>query len=249
MRVSRGKASVSGDITVSEDLDFLTLFKLLRLSAPASGGALRKGNQDITNAEIADAADIALSKLVDDYLLPVRMTTRGDMVYRGDSNPERIPAGAEGKVLTMGANDPYWGASAAPTVVRKTANQTVNNSDTMQDDDHLVFTVGADEFWVFYVFIVIDGRQASDFKAQFSVPSGGSYGCLTNPIDATYEALQTGVMIWQFAANFANGALFIRGFYLGGGTAGSVRLQWAQNTAVEEDTILKTNSYIQAIKL
>lgn len=63
MKVTRGRVATSSEITVDEDLDFLTLYKLLRLSAPASGGALRKGNKDIANAEIADAAAIAYTKL------------------------------------------------------------------------------------------------------------------------------------------------------------------------------------------
>jgi len=41
----------------------LTLYQVKRLAAPASGEALRKGNKDIQNAEVADAAAVALSKL------------------------------------------------------------------------------------------------------------------------------------------------------------------------------------------
>ncbi|GAJ16867.1 unnamed protein product, partial [marine sediment metagenome] len=45
------------------DVDFLGLYKLLRLAAPASGGALRKGMAEIVNADIAVGADIVYSKL------------------------------------------------------------------------------------------------------------------------------------------------------------------------------------------
>lgn len=147
MKVTRSKASLSGDLTVSADLDFLTTYQVKGLASPASGEALRKGNKDITNAEIADAANIALSKLVDDYLLPVVMTARGDMVYRGATAPAKIVAGAEGKLLKMGASDPHWGdadiAYARLTVAQFQARpatgtfgytpEEVNDNDTGSD--------------------------------------------------------------------------------------------------------------------
>jgi len=63
MRIVRSPIRVTSGLTVDEDLDFLTLYQSKRLASPASGEALRKGNKDITNAEVADAAAIALSKL------------------------------------------------------------------------------------------------------------------------------------------------------------------------------------------
>lgn len=99
MRVSRGKAAVISDLTIDEDLDFLTLYQAKRLASPASGEALRKGNKDITNAEIADAAAITISKLVNTYLLPTILTTEGDIVVRGASNPTRLAKITTGQYL------------------------------------------------------------------------------------------------------------------------------------------------------
>jgi len=63
MRIVRSPIRVTSGLTVDEDLDFLTLYQSKRLASPASGESLRKGNKDITNAEVADAAAIALTKL------------------------------------------------------------------------------------------------------------------------------------------------------------------------------------------
>lgn len=63
MIVTRGKASVISDVTIDQDLNFLGLYQAKNLHSPESGEALRKGNKDIGNAEIADAAAIALTKL------------------------------------------------------------------------------------------------------------------------------------------------------------------------------------------
>ena len=153
MLIGRSKARLISELTVDQDLDFLTLYQAKRLAGPASGEALRKGNKDITNAEVADAAAIAysklnlaglirnadiksdaaiaLSKIVSTYLLPTIMTTRGDMVYRGASYPGRIPAGTEGHVLVMGANDPGWAARAEGKTIA-TGSYTGDGTDDRQ---------------------------------------------------------------------------------------------------------------------
>lgn len=110
--------------------------KLTGLGAPAAqNDSLRYGQTEIRNEEIAAAANIALSKLVDDYLLPVVMTTRGDMVYRGADNPDRVPAGAEGTVLTMGPADP--GFAVHPAAKKVGAGSYAGN-----DSDDRQITVG-----------------------------------------------------------------------------------------------------------
>jgi len=63
MKISRGRTYVISELTVDADVDFLTLYQAKRLASPASGEALRKGNKDILDAEVADAAAIGESKL------------------------------------------------------------------------------------------------------------------------------------------------------------------------------------------
>lgn len=41
------------------------------------------------------------------------LTTRGDILYRGAAGLARLPKGASGQVLTMGADDPAWAEVAA----------------------------------------------------------------------------------------------------------------------------------------
>ncbi|MAF43780.1 MAG: hypothetical protein CMI54_06400 [Parcubacteria group bacterium] len=53
----------SSQLTVDGDMDFLSSYQVKALAAPASGEALRKGNTDIGNAEVANDAAIPLSKL------------------------------------------------------------------------------------------------------------------------------------------------------------------------------------------
>jgi len=120
MRIGRPAARYLSEIVADADLD-MDGHKLTGLSAPADqNDSLRYGQAEIRNAEIALAAEIILSKLVDTYLLPTVMTTRGDLVYRASEYPVRIVAGDEGKVLTMGANDPHWAAAPSHFAVPDT---------------------------------------------------------------------------------------------------------------------------------
>jgi len=63
MRVTKGIVSLISDLIIDTDLDMLGSYQVKNLASPATGEALRKGNKDIANAEVADAAAIALGKL------------------------------------------------------------------------------------------------------------------------------------------------------------------------------------------
>ena len=50
----------------------------------------------------------------DEVIANALLTTRGDMIRRSATVPERFAKGTAGFVLTMGANDPDWATPAAP---------------------------------------------------------------------------------------------------------------------------------------
>lgn len=62
MRIGLGSPTI-GELIVDNDLDMLSTYQVKNLASPATGEALRKGNKDIANAEVADAAVIAYAKL------------------------------------------------------------------------------------------------------------------------------------------------------------------------------------------
>tara|TARA_Y100000310_G_scaffold325090_1_gene388048 strand:- start:2354 stop:3061 length:708 start_codon:yes stop_codon:yes gene_type:complete len=63
MNISSPSATLLSDLTIDSDLDMASTYQVKNLAAPASGEALRKGNTDIDNAEVAADAAIAGSKL------------------------------------------------------------------------------------------------------------------------------------------------------------------------------------------
>lgn len=110
MIVSRGKASLSSDLSIDGDLDFLTTYQVKRLATPASGEALRKGNKDIGNAEIADTANIAATKILNVAMTRALLTTQGDLLIRGASVPQRLAKITTGHFLKATATG-YEGAA------------------------------------------------------------------------------------------------------------------------------------------
>ncbi|MGH7585384.1 MAG: hypothetical protein ACREMH_03975 [Gemmatimonadales bacterium] len=135
--------------------------------------------------------------------------------------------------------------------MRKTADESVTDSTTLQNDNHLSFSIAASEAWSFQVFLAVnastDGR---DIKIGFTVPSGatvrwGAIGPTTGVSIMTDVrgnfASQSGSATGSCCtANFGvplddSGALetviMIKGTVVNGSTAGTLQLQWAQATA------------------
>src|SRR5262245_12791739 len=65
------------------------------------------------------------------------------------------------------------GNSMGPHLIaRKTSDETVNNSTTLQNDDNLLLAVTANEIWQFKLCILYNSSTAADFKMAFTFPSG-----------------------------------------------------------------------------
>ena len=167
------------------------------------------------------------------------------------SHSDQGATGAELETLTDGSNADSLHAHAGVTVVRKTADETVNASATYQDDDHLSFAVGANESWA----IEIHGRctvlAASDIKFRFTVPSGASMPMgvvwMGNSTSEFVSSDMTGGITAADAT--IRGSFHLYAIYIGGSNAGTVQLQWAQDTAVAENTILNSGAWLKAAQI
>jgi len=276
-------------LTADADIDMLNLYQLMRLAAPASGEALRKGNSDITDTEvdedaaiaywklaltggitnddIASDAAIAISKLASTPILESLLTTRGDIIYRGASAAARLPKGTAGHYLQQGANDPQWASiSGVATIVRKTADETVNNSNVLQNDDHLLLTIAANEVWLINLFLLWTSPTTGPYlKTGWSYPTGCSikWGAevkvaSTNSAYWSYIAsggsksallTETSTLIDILGANAAICGLHLTAIVINGANAGTLNFQWAQGNATAEDTKILANSCLIAHKL
>lgn len=256
MKVSRGKASVSSDITIDKDLDMLSLYQIKNAATPTGNELLRKGEGDIANADIAYMAGIVVSKLVNTYFPETLMTAQGDILVRGASNPEKLAKIATGQFLRATATGYEGSLTGIPSVTRKTADQTVNNSATLVNDTHLLMSVGVTDIWHILLVLLFSRAGAQDWRIVFTVPSGGAVsGChsadigdMTGAVLHTDEVDYTSVVAMTCSStNPGIGFIFLT--YVGGGTAGTLQFQWAQWGAEVNDHKVLANSRMIAIKL
>ncbi len=275
MRVVRGKTFITSDLTVDEDLDFLTLYQAKRLASPASGEALRKGSAEILNAEIHAAAAIAYSKLnltgavkaadieaaaaIPLSKLVNTVASMSDLTNALINHANVSDAHQDAPTLISdhaGAVDPHgdraYTDGLVPTIASKASDEAVNNSETLQNDDDLVLAVGANDIWLFTAFFRTHGPSGNaNIKYLFTLPSGGSleaYGFPWTTGAPHTPADGTTQVTLNLAADTIEWT-YKKYLYIGGGTAGNVQLQWAQLAATVEDTKMKTGSYLLAHRL
>jgi len=143
----------------------------------------------------------------------------------------------------------------------KSANETVNNSTTLQNDNDFSFAIAANEKWLVELFLAITSVSAnSDFKFNFTLPASctirfgvgsnsaitGTWGAGATSVSPTGLSTSANVSAGSFNGTWG---LIVVATIINAGTAGTVQYQWAQDTAVAEDTILLANSVMRYTRL
>lgn len=144
--------------------------------------------------------------------------------------------------------------------IPKTADETVNNSTALQDDDELKVQLGASDVWAFELALFLTNASAtSDYKIAFTVPAGatmvwgphldnGSPCWDSGLTTSTPVTPKTEATTHTFGGRAGDSFLFLRGVIIMSSTAGTVQLQWAQNTQTVENTKVRKGSYLRAWK-
>ena len=221
MRIGRSKARNISELTIDANVAMAT-HKLTGLGAPAAqNDSLRYGQAEIRTNEIAADAAILLTQLEDAVC----------------SETEAATLIATHASLITGIH--------GLTTVQKTADQVVNNSITLANDDHLLFTIGASEIWEVFLYLIASAPSPTpDMKLNWALPTGGVKYSLA--FDTAAAAADADVSL----ETISTVQLFIvHCLLINSTTAGNAQLQWAQKVATEEDTTLKANSFIVARRL
>jgi hypothetical protein len=127
-------------------------------------------------------------------------------------------------------------------VKRKTADESVTSSTTLQDDDHLTFAIAANEEWVATFICHLPNTSllsAHGLKVAITSPTSavqlGDAILVGDATDDTQRLLisTSGTAATFLAANFGSsaGTLTLSVSIINGANAGSVTLQWAQATS------------------
>lgn len=216
------------------------------------------------SAGAGDAEEVTLSQLLD----WIGSAQEGDIIYRGASSWTRLAKGAANTVLGSNGTNPLWSTLDAANIlekvnfkkiqlVRKTADETVNNSTTLQNDDELLASLAANENVVFMCYIIHTSASGNaDIKFAFTVPSGATINwsapnahvsvtlSLSNPVVTTTSGTSR-----SFGSDPAVFSQLLVGRVSNGATSGNLQLQWAQDTATAENTQVKAGSFLLVLRV
>lgn len=136
----------------------------------------------------------------------------------------------------------------------KTDDEIVNNSATLQDDDHLSVSVAVNRHYKVEMYLEIDANNvAADFKFQFAGPAG-SAGSMAYWVMLENNDIVTGNSagrsnmfgINTIAVDNVTLHTFVKltGSLETAGTAGTFKLTWAQSAATAADTTVIQRSLL-----
>jgi len=218
--------------------------------------ATHKGDASAHHTKYTDAEAVAAAKTVklDDFNAPDDNTDLDASTSRHGLLPKLD--GTATKYLDGSGAFSTPAGGGGPTVVRKTADETVNNSAVLQADDELFIAIGANEIWLLQFYLLQKSvSTASDINFGFIYPAnckiywgplGYWNGVDTSSSPATCRIESDGSN--RGCANSTQVLCYIA-LVVNGANAGTVTLRWAQNTATAEDTKILANSCLIAHKL
>jgi len=221
-------------------------------------------DQQITYPVDADAADNPvdfLAMLADveprlqrEYTTEADRTTRMTALSNGDLSVLTAPSvGSPRTEVYDGTNHISLQTRSFFAFVRKTSNEVVNNSTTLQDDNALLAALPTAGTFAFELDLVYSASTVADFKMAFTIPAGASitwwgFGLVTGVSSMSGDI--------QFMAATASGtsasiggagtgnftSARIAGEVVMGGTAGNLQLQWAQANLEATDATVRAPS-------
>ena len=181
------------------------------------------------------------------------------LVYYWKLNGDGSDATANANDLTLmgGASfvDDHAPASFPRSAVRKFVDETVASDVILQDDDELKnITLEANQTYVVHgVFFASSTSNAPDIKIALVPPLGSTMMIGFNSGSEVGQTTVTGLLRVVGAASQRipisnNGVTVIQvnGTIVTGSTAGTLKLEWAQNTANANGTAVLQGSYLKA---
>ena len=123
-------------------------------------------------------------------------------------------------------------------LVRKTADESVSSSTTLQNDDELYAALAANEVVVFRLTLAFNASASGDIKMGFTIPSGASmwwnnsnsiYVAASGSIFDNNNLDETGTR--SINGEGADRTVTLVGYVANSSTPGNLQLQWAQDSS------------------
>lgn len=130
-----------------------------------------------------------------------------------------------------------WEAPNIPVTIRKTADESVSLSTTLQDDNLLLFTATASGRYLVEFYLLIYTEDATpDFKFALSIPAGASEKRFDGASPVALSA-------------YVEKVFYIRSEIILSTTGGAVKLQWAQDTSHATPVTVRAESCLRYTKI
>ena len=268
---------VTGEVVTASILNTDVRDNLLNLSTHVHGGAAGDGDDQLSGVDdiIFDDVSAPAAPGAGDSRLyyvsgvlhsrvgasgadhPLAPDAKGEILSHDGTVPSQLSVGSDEAVLIADSGETTglkWSTADVLTkVVQKASDETVNNSTTLQNDDDLLFAMGADETWAFLIFVRHNGGTTPDFSVAITVPTGGSVTWHSARESSGGSHINQAIAVSghtrDFAGKGADNALVITGTARTGGTSGNLQLQWAQQTADASDSKFLARSVLLAWKV
>ena len=139
-------------------------------------------------------------------------------------------------------------------LVRKPSDEPLTSNTTLQNDDHLLAAMLANEAWQFKLIVLVTGNTTGNIKIAFTIPSGTLHmvGVAKDASGTVVQQdfLSSGTDVRNFLVPGATALpIVIQGVVVCGGTPGNFQMQWAQNVSNATTTNVKANSTLWGVKL
>lgn len=206
---------------------------------------------DGTNVDISSAGSVTLTG---------NLTLSSDFGEGIDGGGLSDCAGLTSKLLWSAATKQFscgtdQDGSTSTALVEKDADETVNNSNSLQDDDHLKYTMAADTAYAIEMSIHYTSPTGGpDFRYAFTIPAGASMNLMGQGFTGATAVANCRIIVSGTPCVLSGSAtpdwtISVIGIVQTAGTPGDFQLQWAQNSATAVDTVVKKNSWMKVATL
>jgi hypothetical protein len=168
----------------------------------------------------------------------------------GTGNAAEVTQGARpGYVLPRGYSGPGSAARDGQQRKLKRTAQTVNNTDTLQNDTDLFFTAATNSVYEIKLVVRYTSGTTPDLKFGWTLPSGATLeGWMIGYNSSSVYTVRPAATADHFGGLGADMVFTLEALVITT-TAGIVQFQWAQNTPDASDTTVLANSLLFYTKI